>query len=179
MSEDAVKSTVAKLKGTRAKPWERTPLTMFFLPDVEAGRISKVDLDATRVRHWMANDLMNGAATVRAYFDGGKLFAVHVLGTSGFEDFVKRASEAYGAQPRRMKLKLHEANAMSPPAPRDVDVAFWRGNGTTAIIFQPTAWGPELLIASDAGLDAMRALHLRDPRGMGAGGDKPKDATRF
>lgn len=183
MSEEAVKKAVQKLRGPNAKEWEKTPLTFFVLPDVAAGKLTKVDVDAGRIHHWMANDLTEGAATVRAYFDGGKLFAVHVLGTLDFDAFTRKATEAYGAEPRRVKLKLYDETGSNKGEPKELEVAFWRGNGVTAIVYQPSGWGPELLIATDDGLEALRKLHQRDPHGMGAGSNPAskarEDGTKF
>lgn len=172
MTEKQVEEQILKLRTRMDRPWEATPLTAMPLPQLEEKTITQTTLEASRFRHWMIGHLDQGAATVRAFFVDGKLFAVQVMGTVNFKRYVAKAEEAYGAKAERATFRWSNATTTGKPSDsKELEVAYWKGRQTTALIYQPSGWGPELLIVSNDGLKKARgSLQKRGPA---------DDATRF
>lgn len=170
MTEKQVEAQILEYRTKADREWESTPLTAMPIPDLAAKTIAQTDLDASRFRHWMIGHLNEGAATVRAFFVDGKLFAVQVMGVVDFKKYVARAEEAYGAKAERATFTWKNATSTGKPSDaKQLEVALWRGEKTTALIYQPSGWGPELFIVSNAGLKQAQKRPAT----------RAEDATRF
>lgn len=173
MTEKQVEAQILKYRNRPDREWESTGLTAMPLPDLSAKTIAQTDLDAGRFRQWMIGHLDDGAATVRAFFVDGRLFAVQVMGVVDFGKYVEKAEAAYGARAERATFRWSDATSTGKPKDaRELKVAFWRGGKTTALIYQPSGWGPELFIASNDGLKKARQSLARPAT-------PAEDATRF
>ena len=172
MTEAQVQKQILTYRTAKDREWELTPLTAMPLPDVAGKKIVEVDLPEKRFHHWMIGQLDDGAATVHAWFDGGKLVALRVMGTIDLGPFVQKAAQAYGAEPERAKFRLVDQTSAGRGEGKDVDVALWRSEQVTAIVFQPSGWGPELLIVSNPALAAIR-------KALAKPATPAEDATRF
>lgn len=173
MSEAQVQKRILELRTKGDRDWEATRATALPLPDLIAKTLAQTDLDPKRFRHFMIGHLDEGAATVRAFFVDGKLFALQAMGVVDFETYVKKAQEAYGSAPERATFTLSDVTSTGKPADsRKVEVAYWKGGKTSALIFAPSGWGPELFVWSHAGLEAVKKSLARTPSAA-------EESTRF
>ncbi len=173
MGEAQVQKKVLEYRTQPDREWEQTPLTAMYVPDLAKKKLVMRDLDSARYHQWMIGHLDEGAATVRTFFAGGKLFAVQAMGTVTFNQYVEKAAAAYGSPPQRAKFTVSdETSTGKPEDSKEVDVAYWKGPSSTALIFQVSGWGPELLVISNDGLGKVNQS-LKRPQSAGEG------ATRF
>lgn len=158
MPEKQVEKKILEYRTKADRDWEQTGLTAMYVPDPAAKRLAMRDLDSEKYQQWMIGHLNEGAATTRTFFANGKLIAVQVMGTVDFNTYVKKAAQAYGQEPERAKWTVtNETSTGKPSDTKELEVALWRGPRSTAIIFQPSGWGPELFVISNPALTAVNA----------------------
>jgi len=173
MSEQQVQKKILEYRTKPDREWEQTPLTAMFVPDMANKKLVRRDLDSQRYHHWMIGHLDEGASTVRAFFGGGKLIAIQAMGTVSFNQYVQKATEAYGTPPQKAKFTVSDETSTGKPADtKQVDVAYWTGPTSTALIFQTSGWGPELFVIGNDGLKQVNG----SLQGSGTGSE---GATRF
>jgi hypothetical protein len=149
MSEAEVQQVILRYQSRPGGRWEKSTRTT--LPTVRLA-IDAVDLtavDATRFHQWSIADLDDGAGLVTAWHEDGKLVAVEVTGKVSADVFVRKATEAYGADARQLRLRFGEGVT---GASETRDVSLWRNGETAALVWSSYSLRPTLLLWS---VDAM------------------------
>ena len=168
MSEEEVQQVVLRSQSNPGGRWERSARTT--LPTVRLG-VDAVDLtavDATRFHQWSIADLDDGAALVSGWHEDGKLVAVEVTGKVSPDVFLRKATEAYGADARQLRLRFGNGET---GASETRDVALWRNGETVALVWSSYDRQPTLLLWS---VDAME----RRAKDFQAGLDAPAVAAK-
>lgn len=161
LNEDAAKAAIARMrKGPRS--FERSLGAFGYSIDFAAKRLVKMDFDTGVVHHLSVNDLDPDNATVHGWFQSGKLVAVDALSTRSRAELISRLTQQYGTSPRMLTVDYADETGRTTKRPtKTMEIAVWKGAGVTAIVFQPTAWGPEQLVISDAAAADFNRMHAK------------------
>ena len=135
--------------------------------------------DADRFHHFSIRDLDDGAELVQAWHDRGALIAIQLKGRASAYAFLRKASEAYGAQPEHGKFQFFDQRSGTHELR---DVAYWRGDGVTAFVWTagsaPTLllWSNAAMLERGAELDTARDAPMR---AASAEAHARENATKF
>jgi len=139
------------------RPWEKLPLTAMPVPDVAGRKVARVDLDEKRFHAWMISQLDSAVSTARAWFDHGKLVAFQVMVVDFDRDeYAGLMARVYDAEPEKVTFRFEDRTQGASEPAKELPVALWRGEKVTALVFQTSGWGPELLLVSNAALPAIQ-----------------------
>jgi hypothetical protein len=149
MSEQQVQQVIAGYQQKRGPSWQKAVVPRVPTVRLSIGAVDVAAVDPLRFHEWRIADLDDGAALVQAWLEDGKLVALQVTGKVTSDVFVRKATDAYGAEPQRVLLRLGDD---ATGAWQTRDGSMWRSGSATALIWTSSAFAPTLLVWAD---DAM------------------------
>jgi hypothetical protein len=152
MSEAQVKGLILKYQ-LKKREWEQSQTTRLPIVHLERKQLSEVSVDEKQFHHWYAWDLDDGAKFPHAYFDYGKLVAFRHEGKIGFEEFLLKATEAYGVPP-----KIVEFSHFNGSKTLNRQFALWRGPRSTVLIWEESG-APYFLAWENKAMEVQAAVY--------------------
>jgi hypothetical protein len=156
MSEQQVEQLILGYRQRSGSTWQRAKVPHLPTVRLDLNAVDLTAVDPQRFHEWSIADLDDGAALVQAWHEDGKLVALEVTGKVAPDVFLRKATDAYGAQPKHVILRVGD-DATGAWQTRDGSV--WRSGEASALIWTSTALKPTLLVWSDGAMTRRAAVY--------------------